>query len=92
MGVVINPRKPSKIRILCDATAKVDSISLNTVPINGPHLVKTLLEGLFEFRGKRVEFCAEPKMLHQTNRFGDMIDMRSECSGARIQRKQLSCS
>ena len=30
LGVVLNPKKPSKIRIFCDAAAKVDGISLNT--------------------------------------------------------------
>lgn len=66
LGVVINPKKPSKIRIFCDAAAKVDGISLNTMLMKGPDLLNTLLDVLFAFREKRVALCADLKeMFHQ---------------------------
>lgn len=66
LGVVINPKKPSKIRIFCDAAAKVDGISLNTMLLKGPDLLRTLLEILFGFREKRIAICADvQEMFHQ---------------------------
>ncbi|XP_062712096.1 uncharacterized protein LOC134289727 [Aedes albopictus] len=66
LGVVINPKKPSKIRIFCDAAAKVDGTSLNTMLLKGPDFLKTLLEVLFGFRERRVALCADLKeMFHQ---------------------------
>ncbi|XP_062713212.1 uncharacterized protein LOC134290169 [Aedes albopictus] len=66
LGVVINPKKPSKIRIFCDAAAKVDGVSLNTMLLKGPDLLRTLLDVLFGFREKRIALCADLKeMFHQ---------------------------
>ncbi|XP_039438455.1 uncharacterized protein LOC120419726 [Culex pipiens pallens] len=66
LGVALNPKKPSKIRIFCDAAAKVNGISLNTMLLKGPDLLKTLLHVLFGFREKRVALCADLKeMFHQ---------------------------
>ncbi|XP_062714236.1 uncharacterized protein LOC134291009 [Aedes albopictus] len=66
LGVVINPKKPSKIRIFCDAAAKVDGISMNTMLLKGPDLLNTLLDVLFGFREKQVALCADLKeMFHQ---------------------------
>ncbi|XP_038116955.1 uncharacterized protein LOC119769128 [Culex quinquefasciatus] len=65
-GVALNPKKPSKVRIFCDAAAKVDGVSLNTMLLKGPDLLKTLLHVLFGFREKRVALCADIKeMFHQ---------------------------
>ncbi|XP_058448630.1 uncharacterized protein LOC131428600 [Malaya genurostris] len=66
LGVVINPKKPSKIRIFCDAAATVEGISLNTMLLKGPDLLSTLLNVLFGFREKRVALCADlMEMFHQ---------------------------
>ncbi|XP_062698792.1 uncharacterized protein LOC134290273 [Aedes albopictus] len=66
LGVVINPKKPSKIRIFCDAAAKVDGISLNTMLLKGPDFLRTLLDVLFGFRERRIAPCADLKeMFHQ---------------------------
>ncbi|XP_058817813.1 uncharacterized protein LOC131681120 [Topomyia yanbarensis] len=66
LGVVLNPKKPSKIRIFCDAAAKVDGISLNTMLLKGPDLLNSLLTVLFGFRERRVALCADLKeMFHQ---------------------------
>ncbi|XP_062557324.1 uncharacterized protein LOC134222196 [Armigeres subalbatus] len=66
LGIAINPKKPSKIRIFCDAAAKVDGISLNTMLLKGPDLLNTLLDVLFGFREKRIALCADLKeMFHQ---------------------------
>ena len=65
LGVVLNPKKPSKIRIFCDAAAKVNGVSLNTMLLKGPDLLNTLLGVLFKFRQKRIGFCADLKeMFH----------------------------
>ncbi|XP_058817458.1 uncharacterized protein LOC131680765 [Topomyia yanbarensis] len=66
LGVVINPKKPSKVRIFCDAAAKVDGVALNTMLLKGPDLLNTLLNVLYGFREKRVALCADLKeMFHQ---------------------------
>ncbi|XP_058819710.1 uncharacterized protein LOC131682338 [Topomyia yanbarensis] len=66
LGVVINPKKPSKVRIFCDAAAKVDGVALNTMLLKGPDLLNTLLNVLYGFRKKRVALCADLKeMFHQ---------------------------
>ncbi|XP_058816370.1 uncharacterized protein LOC131679655 [Topomyia yanbarensis] len=66
LGVVINPKKPSKVRIFCDAAAKVDGVALNTMLLKGLDLLNTLLNVLYGFREKRVALCADLKeMFHQ---------------------------
>ncbi|XP_055633819.1 uncharacterized protein LOC129774147 [Toxorhynchites rutilus septentrionalis] len=66
LGVAINPKKPSKIRIFCDAAAKVDGVSLNNMLIKGPDLLTSLLSVLFGFREYRIAFAADlMEMFHQ---------------------------
>ncbi|XP_055622405.1 uncharacterized protein LOC129765971 [Toxorhynchites rutilus septentrionalis] len=66
LGVTIHPKKPSKIRIFCDAAAMVDGVSLNTMLIKGPDLLNSLLGVLFGFREKRIAICADlMEMFHQ---------------------------
>ncbi|XP_055594694.1 uncharacterized protein LOC129745574 [Uranotaenia lowii] len=66
LGIAINPKKPSKIRIFCDAAAKVGGISLNTVLMKGPDLLSSLPRILFGFRERPVAICADIKeMFHQ---------------------------
>ncbi|XP_062552012.1 uncharacterized protein LOC134217262 [Armigeres subalbatus] len=66
LGVALNPKKPTKVRIFCDAAAKVDGISLNTMLLKGPDLLNSLLAVLFGFREKKIALCADLKeMFHQ---------------------------
>ncbi|XP_058449077.1 uncharacterized protein LOC131429043 [Malaya genurostris] len=66
LGVTTNPKKPGKIRIFCDAAAKVDGVSLNTMLIKGPDLLVPLKGVLTGFREKRIAICADVKeMFHQ---------------------------
>ncbi|XP_058456353.1 uncharacterized protein LOC131433776 [Malaya genurostris] len=66
LGVALNPKKPGKIRIFCDAAATVDGISLNTMLIKGPDLLTSLSGVLSGFRERKVAICADIReMFHQ---------------------------
>ncbi|XP_055640368.1 uncharacterized protein LOC129777849 isoform X1 [Toxorhynchites rutilus septentrionalis] len=79
LGVVLNPKKPAKIRIFCDAAAKVDGKSLNSMLLKGPDFLSSLLSILFGFRERKIAICAEiQEMYHQ-------IKIRKEdCNAQRI--------
>lgn len=63
---VQTPHKPSKMRLVFDAAAKVDGISLNSALLTGPDLNQTLIKLLFLFRMRRVGICADiAEMFHQ---------------------------
>ncbi|XP_041673559.1 uncharacterized protein LOC121529706 [Drosophila eugracilis] len=47
---VENPKKPGKIRLVSDAAAKVDGVSLNSALLKGPQRYKPLPAVLFHFR------------------------------------------
>ncbi|XP_062544813.1 uncharacterized protein LOC134211695 [Armigeres subalbatus] len=50
LGVVTNPKKPEKVRLVWDAAAVTNGISLNSVLIAGPDLLTPLPFVLFRFR------------------------------------------
>jgi hypothetical protein len=60
---VINPNKPGKLRLVFDAAARSQGISLNDALSQGPHLNQTLVSVLWKFR--QYEFAIQ----------GDIKDM-----------------
>lgn len=63
---VRNPNKPTKVRIVWDAAAQVNSISLNSLLLKGPDLLTNLPGVLFRFRQFKVAMAGDIKqMFHQ---------------------------
>lgn len=53
LNVVLNPRKPGKVRLVWDARATVNGISLNTELLTGPDFLVPLQSVMSGFREKR---------------------------------------
>ena len=47
---MLNPKKPNKVRIIWDAAAKVNGISLNSTLLKGPDFLTSLVAVFFHFR------------------------------------------
>ncbi|XP_075162768.1 uncharacterized protein LOC142235399 [Haematobia irritans] len=63
---VFNKNKPGKCRIVWDAAAKYNGISLNTMLYKGPDFLSSLPAILFKFREKSVALCGDvEQMFHQ---------------------------
>ncbi|XP_062538136.1 uncharacterized protein LOC134206436 [Armigeres subalbatus] len=66
LGVVINPRKPGKVRMIWDAAAKVGGVSFNGMLLKGPDLLTPLPKVLFQFRQRQVAVVGDVReMYHQ---------------------------
>ncbi|XP_058835287.1 uncharacterized protein LOC131692322 [Topomyia yanbarensis] len=66
LGVVRNPRKPNKVRVVWDAAATVAGISLNSALLKGPDLHTPLLSVLCRFRQKQFAIAGDIRqMFHQ---------------------------
>ncbi|XP_058817796.1 uncharacterized protein LOC131681103 [Topomyia yanbarensis] len=66
IGAVVNPKKPHKVRLIWDAAAKVESVSLNSMLMKGPDLLVSLAAVLFRFREGSIAVSADVKeMFHQ---------------------------
>ncbi|XP_062713565.1 uncharacterized protein LOC134290436 [Aedes albopictus] len=66
LGVVRNPRKPGKVRLIWDAAARVEGVSLNDRMLKGPDLLAALPTILTRFRQKQIAFCGDIReMFHQ---------------------------
>ncbi|XP_065079196.1 uncharacterized protein LOC135702127 [Ochlerotatus camptorhynchus] len=59
LGVVTNPKKPNKIRMVCDAAAKVGGVSFNDMLLKGPDLLVSLVEVLLRFREGKIAVCSD---------------------------------
>ncbi|XP_062711745.1 uncharacterized protein LOC134289626 [Aedes albopictus] len=66
IGAVTNPKKPGKVRVVWDAAAKVDGVSLNSVLLKGPDQLSSLPAILFRFRLYAVAVTSDiQEMFHQ---------------------------
>ncbi|XP_055622582.1 uncharacterized protein LOC129766141 [Toxorhynchites rutilus septentrionalis] len=66
LSVVVNPKKPEKIRLVLDAAAQVDGVSLNSMLLVGPDLLTTLDAVVQKFRERQVAFGGDIReMYHQ---------------------------
>lgn len=78
LGVVINPRKPGKIRMIWDAAAKVNGISFNGMLLKGPDLLSPLPKVLYHFRQRQVAVVGDVReMYHQF--FIRQADRSAQC-------------
>lgn len=63
---VYHPRKPNKLRVVFDCSAKFHGISLNDTLLTGPDLINSLVGVLCRFRKESVAvICDIEKMFHQ---------------------------
>ncbi|XP_062707859.1 uncharacterized protein LOC134288121 [Aedes albopictus] len=58
LGVVINPKKPGKIRMVWDAAAKAHGVCFNDMLLKGPDLLVSLVDVLLRFRQGKVAVCS----------------------------------
>ncbi|XP_065085343.1 uncharacterized protein LOC135707451 [Ochlerotatus camptorhynchus] len=66
LSVVINPKKPGKVRLVWDAAAQVKGTSLNSMLLTGPDLLTVLPAVIQQFRERPVAFKADIReMYHQ---------------------------
>jgi len=56
---VFHPKKPEKIRVVFDSSAKFHDVSLNDVLLSGPNLMNNLLGVLLRFRKEKVAIVAD---------------------------------
>ncbi|XP_055632345.1 uncharacterized protein LOC129772855 [Toxorhynchites rutilus septentrionalis] len=66
INVVLNPKKPDKVRLVWDAAAQVQGVSLNSMLLAGPDLLVPLPAVLQPFREREVGFGGDLKeMFHR---------------------------
>ena len=55
----INPHKPKKFRIVCNAAAKYQGVALNDKLLSGPDLLQSLIGIFFRFREQEIALSAD---------------------------------
>ena len=66
LNVVVNPRKPGKVRLVWDAAATVNGTSLNTELLKGPDMLVPLLRVINHFRERPIAVGGDiQEMYHQ---------------------------
>ncbi|XP_055590641.1 uncharacterized protein LOC129742723 [Uranotaenia lowii] len=66
LGVVQNPKKPQKVRLIWDAAARVQGVSFNDALLTGPDLLTSLPDVLTRFRQRSIAITGDIKeMFHQ---------------------------
>ncbi|XP_062701849.1 uncharacterized protein LOC115265478 [Aedes albopictus] len=91
LGVVTNPRKPGKVRLIWDAAAKVGEVSFNSKLLKGPDLLTPLPYVLYQFRLYPVAVCGDiMEMFHQIRiRFPDCQSQRFLYRESSLDRPQV---
>lgn len=64
LGLVINPKKPDKLRLIWDAAAEVRGTSFNTMVLKGPDLLTPLPEVMYRFRSRRYAIAGDIKEMY----------------------------
>ncbi|XP_055622051.1 uncharacterized protein LOC129765665 [Toxorhynchites rutilus septentrionalis] len=66
IGFVLNSRKPGKVRVIWDAAAKVNGISLNSMLLKGPDLLTPLPAVLSQYRQRQYAITGDIReMFHR---------------------------
>ncbi|XP_058814526.1 uncharacterized protein LOC131678398 [Topomyia yanbarensis] len=66
LNVVLNPKKPGKVRLVWDAAATVQGVSLNSQLLKGPDMLVPLVTVITGFRERRIAFGGDLReMYHQ---------------------------
>ncbi|XP_055584832.1 uncharacterized protein LOC129737696 [Uranotaenia lowii] len=71
LNVVLNPKKPHKVRLVWDAAAKAHGVSLNSFLLKGPDLLASLPAVISKFRERRVAVGGDIKEMYHQLRIRD---------------------